>query len=309
MTGLLSLVLGALFLALALISVVRFAAIRRRAVVDRVELIIERGLRPSQEAGAVSALLDAEPHQSIMSAAATWVGGLVSGRFTAVTEKAVSEQLIAAGLYMVSPRTVLGYRALLVSSLPVASYLLVGVHNLLAVLVLLLCAFAGWALPLTYVQRKARQRLTAVDRTLPDLIDLLTVTIEAGLSFTAAMRQASNQFGPPLGDELRLTLQEQTMGLSIEEALNHMAQRADTPAMRSFVRAMSQGERMGISVGQIMRNLSHEMRHRRRAQAEERAQKTPILILFPLVFMIFPAMFIMIITPAVIELVNNLKHF
>jgi tight adherence protein C len=106
-----------------------------------------------------------------------------------------------------------------------------------------------------------------------------------------------------------LTLQEQTMGLSIDEALAHMAERADTPAMRAFVRAMAQGERMGISIGQIMRSLSHEMRHRRRAHAEERAQKTPILILFPLVFLIFPAMFIMIMTPAVISLIHNLKNF
>ena len=99
------------------------------------------------------------------------------------------------------------------------------------------------------------------------------------------------------------------MGLSLNEALSHLAERADTPAMRSFVRAMSQGERMGISIGLIMRNLAHEMRHRRRSQAEERAQKTPVLMLFPLVFLIFPAMFIILMTPAVINLMHNLKGF
>ncbi len=76
--------------------------------------------------------------------------------------------------------------------------------------------------------------------------------------------------------------------------------------MRSFVRTMSQGERMGISLGQIMRNLAHEMRARRRSQAEERAQKTPVLMLFPLVFLIFPAIFIVLMTPAVINLIKNL---
>ncbi len=169
--------------------------------------------------------------------------------------------------------------------------------------------FAGWVLPLTYVQRKARKRIETIDRSLPDLIDLLCVMIEAGLSFPAAMRLASEQFGPPLSDELRLTLQEQTMGLSIDEALAHMAERADTPAVKAFVRAMSQGEKMGVSIGQIMRNLAHEMRHRRRSQAEERAQKTPVLMLFPLVFLIFPAMFIILMTPAVISLMHNLKAF
>ena len=131
-------------------------------------------------------------------------------------------------------------------------------------------------MPLTFVQRKARNRINTLDRRLPDLIDLMTVMIEAGLSFSQSLRLAAEQFAPPLSDELRLTLQEQTMGLSIDEALSHMADRADTPAMRSFVRTMSQGERMGISLGQIMRNLAHEMRARRRAhQPEERAQKTP----------------------------------
>ncbi len=149
-------------------------------------------------------------------------------------------------------------------------------------------------------------RINTLDRNLPDLIDLMCVMIEAGLSFPQALRLAADQFGPPLSDELRLTLQEQTMGLSMNEALAHMADRADTPAMRSFVRTMSQGERMGISLGQIMRNLAHEMRARRRSMAEERAQKTPVLMLFPLVFMIFPAIFIVLMTPAVINLIKNL---
>jgi tight adherence protein C len=204
---------------------------------------------------------------------------------------------------------VLGYRMLGTVGLPILAFALLRLHSILDVLVILLAAFAGWVLPMTYVERKARKRMESIDRSLPDLIDLLCVMIEAGLSFTAAMRQASDQFGPPLGDELRLTLQEQTMGLTIGDALGHMAERADTPAMRAFVRAMAQGERMGISIGQIMRNLSHEMRHRRRSQAEERAQKTPVLILFPLVFLIFPAMGIIMMTPAVIGLLHSLKNF
>jgi tight adherence protein C len=99
------------------------------------------------------------------------------------------------------------------------------------------------------------------------------------------------------------------MGLGVDEALANMAERADTPAMRSFVRAMAQGERMGISTGQIMRALSHEMRARRKALAEEKAQKAPVLMLFPLVFLIFPSMFIVLMTPAIISLIHSLKGF
>jgi tight adherence protein C len=95
------------------------------------------------------------------------------------------------------------------------------------------------------------------------------------------------------------------MGLSVEHALNNLAGRADTPNVRAFVRAMGQGERLGISIGQIMRNLALEMRKRRRKQAEERAQKAPIKMLFPLVFLIFPAMFIVLLMPAVIGLVHT----
>jgi tight adherence protein C len=97
-----------------------------------------------------------------------------------------------------------------------------------------------------------------------------------------------------------LTLQEQNMGLSMQEALLKMLDRVDTPSMRSFVRSVVQGETLGVSIGQIMRDLANEMRRRRRAIAQEKAQKAPIKLLFPLVFLIFPAMFVVLLGPAVI---------
>jgi tight adherence protein C len=301
---------GAICLGVAVVAGLSASRARGRATVMRVHAAIDYGINagfaPSTD---VSVYLDNEPRRGVMSAVATWLGGLFSGRFTAVGEEAIREQLIAAGMYTTSPRTVLGYRVLTTIGLPGLVFLLVGVHKFLDIAMVAFALFAGWVLPLTYVQRKARKRIDTLDRRLPDLIDLLCVMIEAGLSFPAAMKLSADQFGPPLSDELRLTLQEQTMGLSIGEALAHMAERADTPAMKAFVRAMAQGERMGISMGQIMRNLAHEMRHRRRSQAEERAQKTPVLMLFPLVFLIFPAMFIILMTPAVIGLVHNMKAF
>jgi tight adherence protein C len=107
-----------------------------------------------------------------------------------------------------------------------------------------------------------------------------------------------------VGDELRLTLQEQRMGLAMNEALRNMLARAETPAMRSFVRSIVQGETLGVSIGEIMRNLANEMRKRRRAAAEERAQKAPIKILFPLIFLIFPAMFVILLGPAVFQFIE-----
>jgi tight adherence protein C len=303
------LVLAAVCTGVAASALVISTRSRRSSAVERVQAVIDFSLNVgTRSLGTdVSMYLDSEPKQGLLSNLATRLGSLFSGRYTAMSEAAIREQLLAAGLYTTSPRTVMGYRVLALLGLPTIAYLLVGVKSVLDIMIILLAIFAGWILPVTYVQRKARLRIDTIDRALPDLIDLMCVMIEAGLSFPAAMRLAADQLGPPLTDELRLTLQEQTMGLSISEAMTHMAERADTPAMRAFVRAMSQGDRMGISMGQIMRNLASEMRNRRRSTAEERAQKTPVLMLFPLVFMIFPALFIVLMTPAVVSLLHNLK--
>jgi tight adherence protein C len=155
------------------------------------------------------------------------------------------------------------------------------------------------------VSRRARKRFERVERDLPELIDLLVVTVEAGMGFNGSMQITSQRLRGPLGDELRLTLQEQRMGLSTSRALSNLLVRCDTPSMRSFVRSVLQGETLGVSIGQIMRSLALEMRKRRRAAAEERAQKAPIKLLFPLVFLIFPAMFIVLLFPAVFSFVTT----
>lgn len=305
------LVLGAALAGVSIYALVLSSRARRGSAVDRVQAVIDFSLNAGLHSVGtdVSLYLDTEPKKGVVEKLVTRLGNLFSGRYTAMSEEAIREQLMSAGLYTTSPRTVLGYRVLALIGAPLLAYFVVGTKSMLDILIILLAVFAGWVLPVTYVQRKARHRIETIDRALPDLIDLMCVMIEAGLSFPAAMRLAADQFGPPLTDELRLALQEQTMGLSISEALAHMAERADTPAVKAFVRAMSQGDRMGISMGQIMRNLSHEMRSRRRASAEERAQKTPVKMLFPLVFLIFPSLFIVLMTPAVINLIHNLKGF
>jgi tight adherence protein C len=298
------LVLGALLVGLSVASVMAAFGSRRLRTAERLSTIHDYGFTAEPQ---VETYLTHQPRVSAFSSFATWLGELLSRRFGAVGEDQVRDQLMSAGMYTMSPRTLLGYRFVATLVLPVLVFLLLGVSSPLHILVIGVVGFVGWVLPLTIVQRKARKRMQEVDRRLPDLIDLLCVMIEAGLSFGAAMRLAAGQFEPPMSDELRLTLQEQTMGLGIGEALENFGERADTPAVRAFVRAMGQGERMGISTGQIMRNLAHEMRARRRSQAEEKAQKAPVVMLFPLVFLIFPAMFIILMTPAVINLMHSFK--
>jgi tight adherence protein C len=299
------LVVGVVFLGIAVAATLQAAGARRFRTAQRLSTIHEYGF--SAEAEPVRSYLDHQSRAPFLTDVITRLGDVLGRRMGKVGEDEIREQLMAAGMYTMSPRTLLGYRVLSTILAPLAMFLLFGAAKFMDIAIILIALFAGWVLPLTLVQRKARKRLEEIDRRLPDLVDLLCVMIEAGLSFPSALRLAAGEFEPPLSDELRLTLQEQTMGLGVDEALTNMAERADTPAMRAFVRAMSQGERMGISIGQIMRNLAHEMRARRRSMAEEKAQKAPVLMLFPLVFLIFPAMFIILMTPAVINLMHSFK--
>ena len=238
------------------------------------------------------------------------LGEFFAGRLSLLRESELRRRLIAAGMYSTTPRKFVGYQILTSSGLAIVWLWLSTVSNSSAIvklLVLIAAIVVGWFLPVGYMSLTTRRRHEQIDYELPELIDLLVVTVEAGVGFVGSMRIASQHVLGPLGQELRLTLQEQSMGLSTAEALTNMVERADTPGVRTFVRAIVQGETLGVSIGQIMRNLATEMRKRRRAAAEERAQKAPIKMLFPLIFLIFPAMFVVLLLPALIEIVDTLK--
>ncbi len=225
-----------------------------------------------------------------------------SGRFS---EAEVRQKLVSAGMYGTTPRKILGYQilgAIFFSMLALWGIPILGYSIVLGIVGAIAGGTVGWFLPMVYVDRVTRQRSDRIDRQMPDMIDLLVVTIEAGLGILASMRVASERLQDPLGQELRLTLQEQRMGLSVFEAITSLGQRADTPNMRMFVRSLTQGEKLGVSIANTMRNLATEMRKRRKAVAEEKAQKMPIKLLFPLVFLIFPAIMIVLLVPAMIHI-------
>ena len=237
------------------------------------------------------------------------VGDFAARRTSKFGEAQIREKLISAGMYGTTPRKILGYQVMSSIAFVLMTLWLVpamGGSIYLAIVAALVMAATGWYAPVYYVELKRRSRMTKIDKQLPDMIDLLVVTIEAGLGILASMRVASETMSDPLGQELRLTLQEQRMGLSVNQAIESLGRRADATNMRIFVRALTQGERLGISIGATMRNLSVEMRKRRRAAAEERAQKMPIKMLFPLIFCIFPALFVVILTPMIINIINAL---
>jgi len=238
------------------------------------------------------------------------IGRLILQQLRFGDEDRLRRQLVSAGMYQVTPRMLLGYQVLFTIAFPalwIWFAAVAGTSGGVTILGVVVGLVVGWMLPQWVVQQRATQRLSRIDYDMPELIDLLVVTVEAGLGLGASLQLASRRLTGPLGEELRIAVQEQTMGLSLLQALENMLNRCSTPAMRSFVRSMVQGERLGISVGQILRSLALEMRKRRRAAAEEKAQKAPIKILFPLVFLIFPAMFLVLLGPAMFAIVDALK--
>jgi tight adherence protein C len=237
------------------------------------------------------------------------LGDIVARRLTRFSEAEVRQKLVSAGMYGTSPRKLLGYQVMLAIFLAVTLLWLapaMGASTVVTILSSIAGGVFGWFAPMAFVDRKMRLRFQKIDKQLPDMIDLLVVTIEAGLGILASMRVAAESLPDPLGQELRLTLQEQRMGLSVFEAIESLGRRANAPNMRVFVRALIQGEKLGVSIGTTMRNVATEMRKRRRAAAEEKAQKMPIKLLFPLVFLIFPAIMIVLLVPAMIHIAEIL---
>jgi tight adherence protein C len=218
--------------------------------------------------------------------------------------------LSAAGFYDISPEAVHGYRFLAAVGLPTLFLLMVsagGKVSGLQLLLILMGGLAGWQVPAFIIRRKGSARLDDIERQLPELIDLLIATVEAGMGFVASLGLVSEKMTGALGDELRLTMKQQTLGISIQTALDDMAERCDCQSVRAFVRTASRGESLGVSIGPVLRELSSDERRRRRQAAREKMQKAPIKMIFPLMFLIFPALMIVLMYPAAYSVMKNMS--
>jgi tight adherence protein C len=168
-------------------------------------------------------------------------------------------------------------------------------------------AVCGYLAPDFFLTFKIRARREAIRVQLPDALDLLAVSVEAGLGFDGAVTKLTEHMDGPLIDEFALTLGEIRIGESRHEALKKFTERVPTPEVAAFVRSVIQADQLGISLGRILRVQGADSRLRRQAAAEERAMKAPIKMLFPTVLFIFPSMFVVIIGPAVINIMHSLK--
>ena len=214
-----------------------------------------------------------------------------------------------SGHYELRVETLVGYRVIAATAMPAVWLWLAAGSGSLSVRVVALVGLGGvvgWIAPTFFLKRQVAKRVHEIDLEMPELVDLLVTTVEAGVGFAASLQLVARRIEGPLGQELRLALQEQAMGITIEEALENMLARVDSVSMRAFVQAIVQGQTLGVPIGKILRDLATEMRKIRRQKAEERAQKTPTKILFPLVAFILPALFIVALGGPIIGLMHQL---
>ncbi|MFA5890207.1 MAG: type II secretion system F family protein [Actinomycetota bacterium] len=164
----------------------------------------------------------------------------------------------------------------------------------------------GYYAPEWVLRSRSGKRQFLIRRALPDALDLLSITVEAGLAFDAAVARVARQSGGPLAAELHRVLQEMQIGKSRADALRDLGERTAVEELKSFVLSMIQADVFGISIAKVLQTQAHEMRVRRRQQAEERAQKLQVKIIFPLILCIFPSLFVVLLGPAMITIYRSI---
>jgi len=169
-------------------------------------------------------------------------------------------------------------------------------------LVLVGASAIGYFLPDLLVRSRATERQQAIEQALPDALDQLTMSVEAGLGFEGALGRAAQVGEGPLADEFIRVLQEIQIGVSRREALRNLADRSSVADLRNFIFAVIQSESYGLPIADVLRVQASELRLKRHQRAEERALKIPVKIVFPLVFCIFPTLFIVLLGPAAIRI-------
>jgi tight adherence protein C len=163
----------------------------------------------------------------------------------------------------------------------------------------------GFILPAMLLRSMIDRRKEAIIKKLPDALDLMTICVDAGLTFNAAMQKVDGKWDDPLAREFGRVIYEMQLGKSRRQALRDMVDRMDVPDVTSFIAAVLQADQLGVGIGKVLRIQSDQMRVRRRQRAEEKAQQAPVKMLFPMVFLIFPSIFIVLLGPAAFQVIRS----
>jgi tight adherence protein C len=224
--------------------------------------------------------------------------------------EALRAKITAAGWSRyVTPEDIAGLK-LALPALVFVACILAGATGLLGPTLALLGGLLGASLaylglPIA-IDMRVRRRGDKIVMQLPTVLDLLTLSVESGMSFDAALQRLVRRMHGPLVDELELMVRETQLGSTRNEALRALAARVEAPEVSTFVRALTQSDRLGVPLAQMLRTQSDELRTRLRNEAEEAAMKAPVKMLFPTVLLIFPAVFIVILGPAMLSITKTL---
>lgn len=247
--------------------------------------------------------------QRVLLPLAQRVGRLTSRFWPANWMKLVQARLLLAGSPGgIGPLEFLGLRALVGTALLGAgmlyAYLLGQSLTTVSLLVLGALFGCGLFLPDVWLSRRITQRQLLIVNALPDALDMLTITSEAGLSFESGLQEMAQKWDNELSREFGRVLRDIGMGQSRRQALLGLSERTGVPDVQSFVAALNQAEELGVSLGRVLRAQSDDLRVRRRQRAYEKANQVPVKIMFPLVFLIFPAIFAVLLGPAIPQLMS-----
>jgi len=227
----------------------------------------------------------------------------------AVALERTAHQLELAGRpYNWGPTEYFGVRVLASLLLGVFAFLILTVSGQLLttrIIGTLIGLALGYLLPALWLRSTIQRRQDEVVKALPDALDLLTICIEAGLGFDAAMSKVAEKWDNELSRAFARAIQEIQLGKLRREALREMDHNLEVPDITSFVAAVIQADQLGVSMAKVMRIQSEQMRIRRRQRAEEKAHQAPVKMLFPLVFLIFPAIYIVLLGPAILVLLGS----
>lgn len=234
---------------------------------------------------------------------------LFSGITPTTALDACRKDIAAAGLTgKVSPVQITTLSYMLLIALPLFFYFLTAIkteRNMKDYATIAIAAMLGYRLPLGFVQGKAKKRRHEIQKALPFTLDLISISVEAGMAFDGAMSIVAEKTRGALTDELNLTLREIRLGKGRNEALLDLGERVGVDDLKSFLTAVTYISRLGGSLVDVIRIQANAMRIKRRQRAEEKAMKTPVKIMIPLVLFIFPSMFIVILGPAGMQLIEN----
>jgi tight adherence protein C len=215
----------------------------------------------------------------------------------------VRQQIILAGNpYNMGTSEFMGARTMALVILGGVTFVLtivMGAEPLQMLMFTAVGALTGYVMPVFWLRQRVKKRQKIILKTLPDAIDLMTISVEAGLAFDGAMQRVADKWDNDLSHEFQRAISEMRVGKSKREALHELVLRTGVPDLSTFVASIIQADQLGVSIAKVLRIQSEQMRIRRRQRAEEQAHKAPILMMIPMVFLIFPATYIVILGPAV----------